>query len=77
VVINANCTPRPGKRRGVSYQEEHMIVEAYEAVVTIHERIARDKRDEARRRWVVAELNSSELVRADADELLAFIEQSQ
>jgi hypothetical protein len=54
-----------------------LIIEAYEAAVTLHERIARDKRDEARRRWVVAELNSSELVRADADELLAFIEQSQ
>jgi len=53
-----------------------LIIEAYEAVVTVHERIARDKRDEERRRWVVAELNSSELVRANADELLAFIEES-
>jgi hypothetical protein len=53
-----------------------LIIEAYEAVVTTHERIARDKRDEERRRWVVAELNNSELVRANADELLAFIEES-
>jgi hypothetical protein len=74
VVINANCTPRPGKRRGVSYQEEHMIVEAYEAVVTIHERIARDKRDEAHRRWVIAQLNANPLTAAQADELLAYIE---
>ena len=53
-----------------------LTLEAIEAVMTIHERIARDKRDEERRRWVVAELNSSELVRANADELLAFIEES-
>jgi hypothetical protein len=54
-----------------------LTLEAIEAVMTIHERIARDKRDEERRRWVVAELNSSELVRANAGELLAFIEQKQ
>jgi hypothetical protein len=54
-----------------------LIIEAYEAFVTLHERIARDKRDEAHRRWVVAELSKGELVRADADELLAFIEQKQ
>jgi putative SOS response-associated peptidase YedK len=53
-----------------------LTLEAIEAVMTIHERIARDKRDEERRRWVVAELNTSELVRANADELLAFIEES-
>jgi putative SOS response-associated peptidase YedK len=53
-----------------------LTLEAIEAVMTIHERIARDKRDEERRRWVVAELNKSELVRANADELLAFIEES-
>jgi hypothetical protein len=77
VVINANRTPRPGKRRGVSYQEEHtvsLIIEAYEAVVTIHERIARDKRDEAHRRWVIAQLNANPLTAAQADELLAYIE---
>jgi hypothetical protein len=54
-----------------------LIIEAYEAFVTLHERIARDKRDEAHRRWVVAELNRNKLVRANADELLAFIESSR
>jgi hypothetical protein len=54
-----------------------LIIEAYEAFVTLHERIARDKRDEAHRRWVVAKLNRNKLVRANADELLAFIESSR
>jgi len=50
------------------------IIEAYEAVVTIHERIARDKRDEAHRKWVIAQLNTNPLTAAQADELLAYIE---
>lgn len=54
-----------------------LIMEAITAVLTHQERVARDKRDEEHRRWVTATLNSSDIVKANADELLAFIEQKQ